>query len=227
MTSSDILVNTAIRATLSQIVATGALVFCQQAPPLHPPLSAHCPPSAQKASSDNQPAEKSQNAGRRGPFYNLIEFVGKEDEGIHKDMREGKDSVRERTNYRQVMRIREDEEQAVHTILVDAYYRLKENQKEHAGQAQEIYQDHLPVDTCEEFRKLEILQDENRFDEGKKGGAILDEAIFHVYQELGEEDFKKVDRYAYELWGPGFGAGVLGKDPWTYSGPPEPPATHP
>ena len=117
------------------------------------------------------------------------------------------------------MHIREDEEQAVHTILVDAYYRLKQNQQKYFEKEREIGRDLRSATTCEEYRNAEALEEENRIDEGKRGNAILEGAIFRAYQELGEEDFKKVDHYVYDTSGGGYG--------WTYPGPPEPPAVRP
>jgi len=131
MTTSGMLVKQAVRATLFQIVSTGALVFCQQAPPIRAPLSVQCPLQPHQLSSDDQLAGHPQLLRRRGSFHNLIDLVGKEDEGIQQDIRDGRDRVPERRNWGSVIHIRDDEEQAVHTILVDAYYRLQQNQQKH------------------------------------------------------------------------------------------------
>lgn len=219
MTTSAMLVKQAVRGTLFQIVATGALALCQQVPPTHAPLSVQCPSLNQTATGGGQAISETQMHGRFASFEDFIWRVGREDEGIQEDIREARENVRERTNYEKVMHIRGDEEQVVHTTLVDAYYRLKRNRQLYFEKEQETGRDVRSATTCEEYWKVEALQENNRNDELKKRHAIVAEAIYHIYQNLGEEEFKKVERYVHYITG--------GTYAWTYPGPPEPPAVQP
>lgn len=175
------------------------------------------------APNNNIKHEEQKPLGRSWAFLDFIRTVGIEDRAIKEQIREGKEPPPDQMFYIRMMHLREDEEREVHTILVDAYYKLEDNRKQHLAKSYEIGRENSGSNT-----KLEALQDANRADEGRTGDQIVQEAIFRIFQALGEEDFKKVDAYVYRKGG---GGTVVGSTrppvPYTYPGPPEPPTVQP
>ena len=88
-----------------------------------------------------------------------------------------------------VLGIREDEEQAMRTIVADAYRRIKEIDDRVYAAGMRNRQN----PSAENEEKFHALMQEI----AGQGDQIVDETIAKLRQELGEEDFKKLDDYIY------------------------------
>ena len=74
-------------------------------------------------------------------------------------------------------------------IIVDAERRIDENDRQGEDVRLEVERGH----TAEAVAKVEILR--------QRRSDILDETIAKLRQELGEEDFKKLDAWVYRIYG--------------------------
>jgi len=96
-------------------------------------------------------------------------------------------------HWTKILGIREDEEQAMRTITTDAWRRIKEiNDRDYAS-VMERRQD----TSTENIEKFLALNKEL----ARQRKQILDETIAKLRQELGEEDFKKLDAWVYRIYG--------------------------
>jgi hypothetical protein len=227
MTNSRLLLGQMAIVFLIQASAGGRLARGQKAPPqrgITPSWMADCPPRTHRLGGAEAPSGNPQILGRLGSFYEFIDRVGREDERIQFRIQSGDDPIPQRTDYGRLISIREDEEHAMHWILLDAYHRLDENQKTYKERLEEANGD--PVGSCKELADADAKEDAIRTEEGKRKEFILEDAVFKVYRELGEEDFKKVDEFAYKTMGPGRqfpGSITFHHAPYKYAGPPSSP----
>ena len=93
-------------------------------------------------------------------------------------------------NWTKILGIHEDEAQAMRIITTDAWRQIKEiNDRDYAS-AMERSQN----SSAENVEKFLALNKEL----ARQRKEILDETIAKLRQELGEEDFKKLDDYIYK-----------------------------
>jgi len=123
---------------------------------------------------------------RRMAYSSLIILISGEESLIERDMQEGR-TPRSRASFK-FLGIREDEEQAMRALLVNAKHQIEENDRQCTEARLELDQNH-----SEELKaKVEALK--------RHRPEIVDETVVKLRQELGVEDFKKLDAWVYRIY---------------------------
>ena len=115
--------------------------------------------------------------------------VGIEDGQIQHAIQNDPEHIPVRTDYGKRLDIPEDEEKALHTIILDTYYRLKEIAAQYTADISVL----PPPRNDAELKAKLAKRDELEQQETK----ILDESVAKLKQVLGEEEFKRLDEYVY------------------------------
>jgi len=138
--------------------------------------------------ADEKPDFGDNDGQRRMAYPGFLHLIGTEERSRQLNADAGK-VMPYRLDWKKILGIREDEEQAMRIIAADAWRRIEEIDDQGRKEAMEF-----SPDWTEERR-------EKFFAHGKELGRerteILDETIAKLRQELGEEDFKKLDAYVY------------------------------
>ncbi len=133
-------------------------------------------------------------------YYLFIKRLGGEDDRIQQETREleeGQDVKVEWRDYSASMGIRKDEAQAMLTTVLDAYHRLKENERQLKAGLQEFHDKY----GIEQALKMPLPPELQALE--KDHDAIVIETIARLKQELGSECFKRVDVWVSHRWGKG------------------------
>jgi hypothetical protein len=129
-------------------------------------------------------------------FADFIDRLGTEDLQIKAATEQGGKLIGTRTNYSRLMNIREDEEQDMWNIILDAFYRVGENDRQFelaVHEAQDASFESDPNRSHElETRKAALSQERPK---------IYQEAIVKLNQVLGAEAFNKLNAYVFRLLG--------------------------
>jgi hypothetical protein len=174
-----------------QALAINPIANCQASTAVSP--SENIQSMQQAPSSDDGLTKQGQPSwpGRFRAYTLFIEIIGRQDIQGQNSSQQDKGSVPKKANYAEIIGIREDEEQAMRTILMDAFYRVRENDRQFSALNEEAHR----ANDVELGAKRDAL--------GKLRSKIYDDAISKLRQELGEESFTKVDAYLYMLVGGG------------------------
>jgi hypothetical protein len=127
--------------------------------------------------------------GQQAAYASFSMEIAGEELNAQSDIQEGKDSTHYRVNYSNSLHIREDEEQAMRTILFDAWSQTSELDKQIMANHQELHRNFSP----ELAAKREALL--------QRRPKIIEEAIAKLKQELGAEGFQKLDANVYQILG--------------------------
>ncbi|MGA2889362.1 MAG: hypothetical protein ABSE51_15040 [Terracidiphilus sp.] len=117
--------------------------------------------------------------------------IGNEDSTTQAKMKEDPEIIYTRYDYSKLFGISEDEEQAMHTIILDTYYRLQENQKQYLAAHLAVLSSprNDPERDAKLAKRAELEQEKHK---------ILEDARAKLMQVLGDEDFKKLDEYEFK-----------------------------
>jgi hypothetical protein len=146
--------------------------------------------SAQSDSTADQ--AKVRRRGQLGAFREFIDTVGAEDDRNQREIQAGlvpddptedwpKKSMR-------IVHLREDELQAMYTIVLDAHHQVQENDSEWSAALYELRQNYSPAQQAQ----VDAL--------AAHRSQIYRDAIAKLKKELGEDSFKILDTYIYQAF---------------------------
>ena len=146
-----------------------------------------------QAQADQKPGFGDNPVERRMAYSSFLIGMANYERGIQEQLAHGLPIPRSQIDWAKLLRIREDEAQAMRAISADAQHRIKEIDDRVYASDKERMQN-PSAENQEKFRALmkEIAG---------QGDGIVDETITKLRQELGEEDFKKLDDYVYRTCG--------------------------
>ena len=170
------------------VISASPVIQGQNAPsqPQQNPQPAHeTVPSGAGAHDGKTPP-----VANRRAYDSFFGEVGREDDRIQRETQERKEQIAGRTNYSKGMQIRQDEEQILHSIAINAYHRLAENDRQFQEAYDEFHRAHKPWPVGSYPPELEaVLQNAAR---------IVDETVAELNAELGEKSFERVDAWILE-----------------------------
>ena len=126
---------------------------------------------------------------RRMAYSSFLKLMDYEERRHQLELDSGAGRPASGLGWAKLLGIREDEEQAMRTIVADAYRRIKEIDDRVYAAGMRNRQN----PSAENEEKFHALVKEI----AGQGDQIVDETIVKLRQELGEEDFKKLDDYIY------------------------------
>jgi hypothetical protein len=167
-------------------LAASPLANSQSAPPVQqeqPPRAVVGPPTSDSATGGEL------RWGSLHVYEFLIDSIGNDEAHVQQEIREGKEPTHIRLDLVKIIGFREDEQQATRTILLDAFLRLQELNKQFMAAGRELHQNPGP----ESKAKWDAM--------AQQGPKIMQETIDKLRQELGKEAFQKLDAYANRQFG--------------------------
>lgn len=182
-----------ITAGLCSVLAVGRVAHSQTVPITQPEQNAG--PSGLQVANTSGISVNDEEFPKGWPlalnilyYRQFLEWVGKEDDRIQQETQEGKQQVTPRIDYASAIGISKEKEQAILPILIDAYHKREENKKRYQqadiqlaieeGDAKYLGHPH---------HEYQAMLKANR--------VILDDTYTKLKQILGQEDFKKLDKY--------------------------------
>jgi hypothetical protein len=148
--------------------------------------------------ADEKPGFGDNAAQRRDGYSSFLKLMVNYERGIQEQLAYGLPIPRSEIDWAKLLGIREDEAQAMRTIAADASRRIKEIDDRGLATSVDLSQDRSP----EQIAKFVAHRDAV----GRERTEALDETIAKLRQELGEEDFKKLDAYIYPMSSAGIAA---------------------
>lgn len=144
---------------------------------------------------------------REMTYREFIWLHGGKDSTVQRAIEEGKQPSVDRTNFSTFLHTREDDEEAIHSILLDAFRHIKANRDKLSADLSEVYSTGYGKEQDDKVSTLNKASIQNE-------KTIIDEAMSRFERELTAEDFKKLDTYIYR-WGDGGKERVIKKMPAT------------
>ena len=145
--------------------------------------------SAPQAQADEKPGFGDNPIERRMAYSSFLKLMDYEERQRQLELDSSPVKHSAVVGWVKILGIREDEEQVMRTIVADAYGRIKEMDDQVNATGMQNRQN-PSAENQERFQSLI-----KKF--AGQGDEILDQTIAKLRQELGEEDFKKLDDYIY------------------------------
>lgn len=180
-----------IAAGIFQIAAVVPSAECQSMTTWPQDASVH---QAQQTSASNiSPPEEGQPSwpGRLQAYMSFIDVTANDDAVKRREEEAGKEQSAATHTLGKFIHIREDEEQAMYSILRGTYQKIRENSNQFSIANDEANLTRSP----EAIAKRDLL--------GRQFPIIYRSVFTRLRQELGEESFIKLDAYIYTWWGAG------------------------
>ena len=190
------------------VLAVGTIASGQTVPPAT--LNEQGDGNGSQPQTINSAAGRSDNEirvpiTREMTYREFIWLHGGIESTVQRAIEEGKQPSVDRTNFSTFLHTREDDEEAIHSILLDTFRHIKANQDKLSADLSDAYRAGYgkeQEDNASALNKASIQNEK----------TIIDEAMHRFERELTAEDFKKLDTYIYR-WGDGGKERVIKRAP--------------